>query len=247
MKEKVIVEVCAGSVADCIVADAAGADRIELNNALFLGGLTPSLGTFTQARKVTKIPMIIMVRPRGGGFYYNDIEKNTMIQDAKTFIEHGAEGLAFGFLNEDCSIDIETTKEFVDLCHSSNREAVFHRAFDRCNDPIKGIEDLIDLGVDRILTSGLQASAGDGIELLKSLQETYGDKIELLVGSGVNSFNVEKIVSETKINQVHSSFKGWFNDATTSGKDVSYAYSDDGDYDGTSLEKLNEFINLLKS
>lgn len=247
MKKNVSVEVCAGSVEDCIKARRAGADYIELNNAIHMGGLTPSLATLVEAKKVTDIPLIAMVRPRGGGFYYNEVEKRTMLEDAKYLLEYGADGLVFGFLNEDCSVDKEMTKKFVDLCHDHSVDAVFHRAFDRTSDPFEAIEVLIELGVDRILTSGLKPTADQGIDLLSELQNKYGDKIELLVGSGVNSSNVETIMKQTNINRVHSSFKSWFTDGTTAGDNVSYSYSDEGDYEGVDYDKLKEFMDLVKS
>lgn len=240
------VEVCAGSLEDCVYADQARADRIELNNAIHLGGLTPSIGTLIEAKKHTNIPIVTMVRPRGGGFYYNDYEKATMYEDAKILIKHQTDGLVFGFLDVNRKIDEEVTRKFVELCHKNKVEAIFHRAFDRTADPFYAIETLISCGIDRILTSGLQSTAEQGIKLLAELQQKYGDKIEICVGAGVNEKNVLKIIAETKISQVHSSFKGWYEDPTTSGNEVSYRYSEHGDYEGVSLSKLNSFINILK-
>nr|WP_319217540.1 copper homeostasis protein CutC [uncultured Trichococcus sp.] len=246
METKIKVEVCAGSVEDCVYAEKAGADRIELNNALHLGGLTPSLATLIQSKEYTQIPIIAMVRPRGGGFHYNDYEKATMREDAKILIENGADGIVFGFLNADKSIDADTTQEFVGICHSYKVEAVFHRAFDQTSDPFQAVEDLISCGVDRILTSGLKPSADQGVALLEELQKRYGNQIEFCVGAGVNKDNARKIVTETNISQLHSSFKGWYADPTTEGGEVSYRYSDAGDYEGVSLHKLSEFMEMMK-
>lgn len=246
MEPRIKVEVCAGSVEDCIYAEKAGAHRIELNNALHLGGLTPSLATLIQSKKYTQIPIIVMVRPRGGGFHYNEYEKDTMREDAKILIENGADGIVFGFLNADKGIEKETTREFVDVCHSRKVEAIFHRAFDQTSDPFQAVEDLISCGVDRILTSGLKPSADQGIALLAELQKRYADQIEICVGAGVNKDNAGKIIKETNISQVHSSFKGWYADPTTEGGEVSYRYSDAGDYEGVSLPKLSEFVEMMK-
>lgn len=241
-----IVEVCAGSVEDCVVAEACGASRIELNSGLFLGGLTPSVGMLIEAKKRTTIPIITMVRPRGGGFCYSELEVETMICDARLLIEHGTDGLVFGFLNEDSTVDKELTRFFVNLCKDKGIEAIFHRAFDRVKDPVQAMDDLVDCGVDRVLTSGLEASAENGIKLLKHLQEHYAEDIELCVGAGVNQDNALKIIRETGICQLHSSFKVWHHDPTTHSDGVSYRYSEYGDYEGVGFEKLKAFIEKIK-
>lgn len=243
---EIITEVCAGSVLDCIKAYDAKADRIELNNALHLGGLTPSIATLKLAKEAVPIPIIPMVRPRAGGFHYDDIEVSTMFLDAKELLEAGADGLAFGFLDAGVKVDIDQTKKMVELCHSYQVEAVFHRAFDVVKDSYQAIESLIECGVDRILTSGCADKAIEGIDLLKDLQDKYGDRIELLIGSGLNASNVEHLIKSTGINQVHSSFKGWFQDPSTQSDKVSYSYSTVGDYDGVDLDLLKSFMNVIE-
>ncbi|CAM3626480.1 copper homeostasis protein CutC [Erysipelothrix urinaevulpis] len=243
---KYLVEVCAGSVEDCLIAEQQGAHRIELNNAVHLGGLTPSVGTLIEAKKRVDIPIIAMLRARPGGFYYNDVEIETMFRDAEELIKHGVDGIVFGFLNEDASVDVQTTKKFVELAKKHEVEAIFHRAYDRANDPYEAIEALIVCGVDRILTSGQKPTADQGIDLLKDLHKRYGPKIELCVGAGVNISNVDTILVKTSINQVHSSFKGWFKDPTTHGK-VSYQYDEKGDYEGVSRQVLKAFIDHLEN
>lgn len=242
---KNLVEVCAGSVQDCIAAQQENADRIELNNALHLGGLTPSIATLVEAKK-TSIPIITMVRSRPGGFCYDEVDLNTMYEDAKYLIEYGTDGIVFGFLNADGSVNESETKRFVDLAHSKGVEAIFHRAFDRSRDPFEAIEVLIECGVDRVLTSGLESSADKGLSLLEKLNEKYGSRIEFCVGAGVNKSNVNDIIEKTGIHQVHASFKGWFDDPTTSSNRVSYSYSDQGDYEGVDRMKLREVIELVK-
>ena len=242
---RTIVEVCANSVEDCIAAKKAGADRIELNNAVHMGGLTPSLATLILAKKETDLPIIAMVRPRAGGFHYNDIEIETMFLDAKYLLENGADGLAFGFLTEDAKVDYELTKRFVDLCHQYQAEAVFHRAFDQTVDPFKAIETLIDLKVDRILTSGQRSTAIEGVELLYELNSRYQKDIELCLGSGINDSNVKELVNKTQVNQVHASFKDWKNDPTTRSKFVDYSYHKDGDYEISSFDKISKVVSIL--
>ncbi|AYV33916.1 copper homeostasis protein CutC [Erysipelothrix rhusiopathiae] len=241
-----IVEVCAGSVEDCIAAQTSGANRIELNSGLYLGGLTPSVGMLVSAKRHTTIPIITMIRPRGGGFCYSQLEVESMIYDAESLIQNGSDGLVFGFLNDDASVNTTLTQKFVDISHDAGIEAVFHRAFDCVSDPMKAIEDLIACGVDRVLTSGLEERANEGIELLAELHQNYSKDIEFCVGSGVNESNALEIVEKTGIHQLHSSFKVWYSDPTTKNNSVSYAYSCQGDYDGVSVDKLKSFIKTVQ-
>ena len=162
-----IIEICCGSYEDALNAYHGGAKRIELNNALHLGGLTPSLATLKLTKKNTNLKIITMIRPRGAGFCYNDIEFEVMKEDARCMLENKADGIAFGCLNQDGSINEKQTKEMIDIIKEYQGEVVFHRAFDCVADPYASIELLIHLGVDRILTSGLKPKAMDGKELIK--------------------------------------------------------------------------------
>ena len=224
MLRKIEVEICCGSYYDALQAWKGGAKRIELNSALYLGGLTPSLGTLLKVKRETDLQVICMVRPRGAGFCYNIEDFETMLEDARILLENGADGIAFGCLNKEGRIDSQQTEKMVSLIKEYKREAVFHRAFDCVDDVDETMQYLITLGVDRVLTSGLENKAIDGAEILHYLQETYGDRIEILAGSGVNAENVEALVHKTGIMQVHSSCKGWHTDVTTSGEKVSFSY-----------------------
>ena len=144
MDKKVLIEVCCGSVEDAIEAEANGADRVELNSSLFYGGLTPSLGTLIETKKRTNIPVMVMVRPRGGGFCYSDLELDIMIEDVKKFVEYGADGIVFGAINEKGEMNFEACKRIVEAI--GDKEAVFHRAMDVVYDPIKTIDQLIETG-----------------------------------------------------------------------------------------------------
>lgn len=222
---KPIVEICCGSYSDALAAARAGASRIELNSALSLGGLTPSLATLIKVKQTTSLKVIAMVRPRGAGFCYSEEEYEVMKDEAKLMLENGADGLAFGFLDIHGNIDQKRTQEFVQMIHAYQKEAVFHRAFDCVADPFQAIELLIDLGVDRLLTSGLKPQAINALDCLCQLQQQYGQQIEILVGSGVNKNNVLDIIDKTHVHQVHSSCKDWLEDCTTAMHDVSFAYA----------------------
>ena len=220
-----IVEICCGSYEDALAAYKGGATRIELNSALYLGGLTPSLGALLLTKQNTGLKIIAMVRPRGAGFCYSDADFAVMKADAELLLENGADGIAFGCLNGDGELEESQTKEMVEVIKKHHGEAVFHRAFDCVQDPLGTMEKLIGLGVDRVLTSGGKEKAMEGWELLHKLQEAYGEKIEILAGSGVNAGNAKELIEQTGVCQVHSSCRGWATDPTTEGPEVSYAYA----------------------
>ena len=241
-----LFEVCAGSVQDCINAQLGGADRVELNSALHLGGLTPSLAMLKLVKEKTSLKVICMDRPRAAGFCYDDVEIETMFEDAKILLENGADGISFGFLNSDATINVTETKKMVELIHQYQKEAVFHRAFDCVDDPMHAIKQLIDCGVDRILTSGLQPTAMQGTSVLEKLQSAFGDQIELLAGSGINANNIRALKEQTGLHQFHGSCKEWCKDPTTTVGNVSYAYHESDDYDCVSLEKVRSIIQELR-
>lgn len=243
-----MIEICCGSYQDGMAAWRGGAKRIELNSALSVGGLTPSLASLIRLKKETDLKIICMVRSRAAGFCFEKEDVEIMFEDAKILLENGADGIAFGFLNDDFTVDVENTKKMVDLIHVYNGEAVFHRAFDVTKDPYTSLEQLIDLGVDRILTSGQKAKAMDGKELIKDLQEKYGSKIEILAGSGMNASNAKELMDYTGIHQVHSSCKNYKRDNTTKSDFVSYSYLDgehELDYDVVD-ERLVQLLSEIE-
>ena len=241
-----LFEVCAGSVQDCINAQLGGADRVELNSALHLGGLTPSLAMLKLVKEKTSLKVICMDRPRAAGFCYDDVEIETMFEDAKILLENGTDGISFGFLNSDATINVTETKKMVELIHQYQKEAVFHRAFDCVDDPMHAIKQLIDCGVDRILTSGLQPTAMQGASVLEKLQSEFGNRIELLAGSGINANNIRALKEQTGLHQFHGSCKEWCKDPTTTVGNVSYAYHESDDYDCVSLEKVRSIVQELR-
>ena len=243
-----MIEVCCGSYDDALASARGGASRIELNSALYLGGLTPTLASLILVKKHTDLKVITMVRPRGAGFCYTEAEFETMKVDARLMMENGADGIAFGCLTKEGEIDVEQTKKIIDIIKEYNGEVVFHRAFDCVKDADKAMETLIDLHVDRVLTSGLKPKAMEGIDMIAHLQEKYGDKIQILAGSGMNASNTLEMMEKTGIWQVHSSCTNWKNDPTTSGEYVNYCYAPspyENDYDVVDEELVRKIVNSV--
>ncbi len=203
--KKITIEACVASVESAIAAEQGGADRLELNAALELDGLTPSLGLFKQVRAACSLPIIVMIRPRGMGFVYSTHEYAAMLEDIKLFREAGADGFALGFLTDQLEIDIQKTSEAVNLAGPC--EVVFHRAFDVSIDASSSLDALIECGVKRVLTSGQQRSAPEGIEELKQLRIHSKGRIEILPGAGVKPSNVIQILQGTDCTQVHGTFR----------------------------------------
>jgi copper homeostasis protein len=199
--QRILLEICCGSLEDALEAEGGGADRVELCSALFLGGLTPSLGTIMEAKARLKIPIVVMIRPRGGGFCYTKSEMAVMERDTVLAAEQGAEGMVFGILNADGGIDEERCRRIRKLI--GDRQAVFHRAFDVTPDPFRSLDQLVALGFTRVLTSGQEDTVPEGAHLIKRLIEYAGDRIEILPGGGIKPLSLRQVVESTGCKQVH--------------------------------------------
>lgn len=207
-REEFKFEICANSVESCLAAQEGGADRVELCAGIPEGGTTPSYGEIKLARKLlTKTKLHVIIRPRGGDFLYTPLELERMEEDIRICRELGVDGVVFGCLTEEGEIDREANRRLVELARPMS--VTFHRAFDRTADPMKALEDIISLGCNRILTSGQQPKAIDGISLLarleKELKEYPQPPIQLLAGSGVNEENIRQIFDATGIHEYHFS------------------------------------------
>lgn len=202
----ILLEIIATSAADCVVIERAGGDRIELCSALALGGLTPSAALVQRARAATHLPIMMMLRPREGGFCYSAEEFRQMALDMKFGLAAGVDGFVFGCLHQDGTIDERRTAHLVRL--AAGRQVVFHRAFDVTPDPLAALETLIELGVTRVLTSGRQASALAGAGLIRQLVVQAAGRIEILPGAGVRADHVVELVRHTGVGQVHTSASG---------------------------------------
>jgi copper homeostasis protein len=198
----VICEVCVDSVAGVRVAKAADADRVELCGDLLEGGTTPSRGMIRQARAVTGIGLNVMIRPRGGDFLFDDDEFAVMQADIDTAREEGADGIVIGLLNSDGTIDGKRTRELI-LRARPQLSVTFHRAFDMTPDPFEALERLIGLGVDRVLTSGQEATVLEGLPLVSELIRRAGTRIIIMPGGGITARNVGRIVATAKPKEIH--------------------------------------------
>lgn len=203
---KPILEICCGSAEDGLIAFAGGADRIELNCALELGGLTPSLGSLLEIKsRVPQGKIMAMVRPRPGNFLYSEREYAAMKRDGELLLLSGADGLVFGFLREDGSVDMERTAYMAGLAQRAGKEAVFHRAIDMAPDWKKGLDALMEAGITRVLTSGQRPTAIEGAETLRQMQIYAAGRLEILPGCGVREHNLEALLQYTGCYQVHMS------------------------------------------
>jgi copper homeostasis protein len=198
-----MLEIAVFNIDSAIAAAAAGADRLELCENPQEGGTTPSYGTLKLVKQNIRIPVFPIIRPRGGDFLYSVTEFEVMKQDIRLCKELGFEGVVIGLLLPDGHIDIARTAELVELAYPM--DASFHRAFDRCADAFKGLEDVISAGCTRILTSGQVPNATDGKELIRQLVNKAGDRIIIMPGSGVRSNNIRELADYTGAKELHSS------------------------------------------
>lgn len=204
---RLILEVCVASVEDALLAQASGADRLELNSALELGGLTPSLGLIEAVRQAVNLPIIAMLRPRAGDFCYSASEIKTMRRDAHVLLDAGADGLAFGCLTADFQIAADVVSELVAVL--GNRQAVFHRAIDSVSCPDTKLSELADLGIQRVLTSGGHPDVIRGCEMIGTMvaQTTANQRpISIVAGGGVRVDNLRHLILQSRCCQVHGSF-----------------------------------------
>ena len=204
----VLLEVCVESADDAVAAVKAGADRIELNSALALGGLTPTPGLLVGVRPAVRVPLIVMARPRGGDFCYSDSEFRVLRRDVEYTLEHGADGVACGILTIDGRVDTRRCGTVARLVTRARRNLVFHRAFDAIRKPQDALEQLIDLRFARVMTSGGKETADAGADVIRRLIEQAAGRIEILPAGGIRAGNVRRIIARTGCDQLHSSARG---------------------------------------
>jgi len=197
----IILEVCVNSAISAIEAQKGGADRVELCENLHDGGTTPSAGSIRLARKKLTIGLFVMIRPRGGDFLYSPEEFEIMEEDIRVTKEAGADGVVFGILMADGTIDVARMKRLADLARPMG--ITCHRAFDMTSDPFRALEALAGLGIDRILTSGQQPSAPQGELLIRDLIRQSAGRIIIMPGCGIKEHNISRLIETTGAKEVH--------------------------------------------
>ena len=213
--KKRLIEVCCGSADDVIEAWKAGADRVELNSDLFHGGLTPTVGSLRVAKRETGLPVMTMIRPREGGFCYTEAEFAVCLEDARVLLENGADGLVFGFLHADGTIDRERTKELTGIARAAGKDAVFHRAIDVVPDWRAALDTLIELGVTRVLTSGQAPDVSWGTAVVREMIAYAAGRIQILPGAGITPLSLERVLEESGADQIHVAIHRTLPDTST--------------------------------
>lgn len=240
-------EICANSVASCIAAQEGGADRVELCAGIPEGGTTPSFGMIRNARESIDIALNVIIRPRGGDFLYSESELQEMVYDIQAAKELGADGLVFGCLRPDGSVDMEAMSVLMEA--AGETPVTFHRAFDHTSDPFRALEDIISLGCTRILTSGCRPTALEGADLLAQLVEKAAGRIIIMPGCGVREGNIAEIARLSGAREFHFSAR----ESVESGMffrnpEVAMGSEDDPyGYDVTTARRVAATIEPLKS
>ena len=206
------LEICVYNTASCLAALKGNADRVELCASMPEGGITPSLALIEQAQEILtatdnpkQLDVMVMIRPRGGDFLYDDWEFKQMVRDVEICRKAGVAGVVFGILTNDGNIDKKRNSILLDV--AGDMQTCFHRAIDMSSNYVKAAEDIVNLGFSRILTSGGMNKAADGIENIKKISSLFSDKIDIMAGSGVNPDNMKTIYEEARPSSFHFSAK----------------------------------------
>jgi copper homeostasis protein len=243
-----LLEVGVASVEDACAAEQNGAGRLELCSGLALGGVTPSLGLFLEVKAAVALPVIVLVRPRPGGFAYSAADYRVLCRDLDLLLAHGADGVAIGVLHPDGTIDRARCQ--ILLRQVGPAEAVFHRAFDVTPEPGVALEELIDLGFRRVLTSGQEESAYNGAALIAALINQAAGRIEVLPAGGLNRFNLADVVRRTGCDQVHATLRFAQSDPSPSARPhISFGTkiaSPEDRYDATNPKAVAALVAALK-
>jgi copper homeostasis protein len=204
--EIVLVEACVATVASALAAESAGAGRLELCADLVEGGVTPSIGMLMGVRKRVRLPLFVLIRPRGGDFLFDGDEREVMLRDIAEAGARGADGVVIGALDPDGRVDQALTRRLVEAARPM--AVTFHRAFDLVREPARELETLIRLGIERVLTSGQAPSALLGSTAIAALVAQGAGRITLMAGGGINEANAARIVRETGVREIHLSAGG---------------------------------------
>ncbi|MDR2408258.1 MAG: copper homeostasis protein CutC [Bacteroidales bacterium] len=206
-EKKRLLEICVEGVSNALKAALSGAQRIELCVNLSEGGTTPSSAQIQMARKYLHIPLYILIRPRGGDFLYNDMEFEIMKSDIHFCGQTQCDGVVIGMLLPDGTVDMKRSQELIDIACQYNMGVTFHRAFDRSNDLFQAMETIIELGCERILTSGGYNTAIEGVDVIRQLIEKANNRIVIMAGSGITPENAGELIRKTGLTEIHGTFR----------------------------------------
>lgn len=239
-----IVEICVQSLDGAEMAQELGADRIELCMGLEVGGLTPSMGLFTQVKNQTQIPVHVLIRPRIGGFYYSHQEIITMTDDLRLVVESGAEGIVIGALNSDFTLDLKTIAALIREAQAINPKIhiTAHRAFDWTPNPLDSAKSLSDLGCHTLLTSGQAPTAQEGFELLTKLHVDLGGQMTIMPGGGINANN-RSLFAQAGFKAIHASASELINEQQPDKNVFFEEHRQKGQRREINPERLNNLIN----
>lgn len=245
--QRIQLEICIASARDAELAEKGGANRLEVNSALALGGLTPTLGLIREIQTSGTLPLIVMLRPRAGGFAYDASDYRVLLRDLDLFLEAGVQQFAIGLLTPDGEVDRVRCQEVRQ--RAGHSVLVFHRAFDVVPKPFEAMEQLIDLGFRRIMTSGQEESAYNGSHLIAQLIQRSAGRIEILPAGGINRFTLADVVARTGCDQVHASLQHSLGDSSTRARpQISFGSRPrilEDTYTTTNLSAVEEMVQLL--
>ncbi|MCP4180306.1 MAG: copper homeostasis protein CutC [bacterium] len=244
MADNIKLEVCLDNIESILTAEKVGVDRLELCGSLAVGGITPSAGLVKYAKNNTSISLHPMIRTRAGDFCFNDEEVKAMVNEINIFSELGVDGIVIGLLNNDFTVNLKATELLCKTAKNNNLCITYHRAIDFAGDYIGSVKQLIDLGVNRILTSGQADTAFKGVDKIAELNNLVAGKIDIMAGSGVNASNVVEIISKTKVANVHCSASSKINRFSESRLSLGSS-SSDLEYQITDETKLADIKNKI--
>lgn len=239
------IEICSNGLHSLLNAQNGGADCAELCDALEVGGLTPSMGMLETVKKYATIPVRVLIRPRPGNYIYDKTDLEVMLRDTETARRLGYEGVVVGALNDDGLLDIEKIKAMLDA--GKGMKFTFHRAIDACKDIFGAMEQLIEMGFDKVLTSGGKHTALEGMDTIAEMQKRFGNRINIMPGGGINASNIQAIMARTKVTNCHASLS----QNVSTYNEVLYPEQVDATgvsmiWKETSLQKVIEFVKVAR-
>lgn len=239
------MEICIDSLESARNAIEGGATRLEICSALSEGGLTPTPGFLRKIKSFSPVPIYAMIRLRAGNFVYSKEEMDVMLQDLKILKDQGADGFVFGALKSNDEIDVESCE--IILSAAEPLPVTFHRAFDEVTDPFESLDTLIDLGFERILTSGQKVTAVEGLELIQKLVEKARDKIIVMPGSGITADNILKIKHVSGAKEFHASAKSKMLNFIPGGNKIELGISKETRTRVTDKKVVQEMIEIIRN